>query len=247
VNYLEFSTIIGELKIINRSMKTLLLLHGALGCSDDLISLKARLEKEGLNVHTLGFSGHGKSAFKNAFGIPQFSGELAEYIEKNNLTRPTVFGYSMGGYVALNAASQINGIGKIITLGTKFNWSNTSVEKEMKMLDPKVISEKVPAFSSSLQAKHGEKWKELLSRTASLMREINEKQFLAPEVIKTLDLPILVGLGDSDQMVSLEETTNVYKALPKAGMYMLPKTKHLLESANLNILTNIIADFVTQD
>ncbi|PBQ31621.1 alpha/beta hydrolase [Sphingobacteriaceae bacterium] len=229
-------------------MKTILLLHGALGSSEDLRSLAITLEKEGLKVLIFNFSGHGKSDFREVFSIPQFAKEVESFISEKELKNISVFGYSMGGFVALYLASKHpNLFEKIITLGTKFDWSQASVDKETKMLDPKVIAEKVPAFAKSLDAKHGEAWTTLLPKTAALMREINEKDFLSHEVIKSVSVPTLLGLGDRDQMVSLEETLKVYKTLPNAQMYMLPKTKHQLESANLKLLTNTILEFVTYD
>jgi len=229
-------------------MKNILLLHGALGSSEDLVSLENALKKENLKVYTFSFSGHGKTPFKDKFGIEQFVKELEGFIKEKKLSELTVFGYSMGGYVALFLASQQNDlIQKIITLGTKFDWSKNSVDKETKMLDPKIISEKVPAFAKALETKHGEVWNDLLLKTADLMREIHEKEFLTTELLKGLQIPALLGLGDKDQMVSLEETTGVFKLLPNAAMFMLPKTKHQLESANLNLLSKVILDFVTQD
>lgn len=226
-------------------MKDLILLHGALGASRDLDPLKQTLEELGIIAHTFSFSGHGRTNFNQNFGIEQFASELEMFIKQRELERPAVFGYSMGGFVALKlSSSQPQLISKIITLGTKFNWSAESVEKETKMLDPKSILEKVPAFAKVLENKHGEAWQELLIKTAGLMREINIKSFLQPEVLKQIEIPVQLGLGDKDQMVTLEETQVVFKTLPKASMYMLPQTKHPVETASVKLLATIIVEFL---
>ena len=85
-------------------MQTLILTHGALGSKADLDKLAEVLQKENYNVFTFSFSGHGTIEFENNFGIEQFSGELENFILKNDLVQPSVIGYSMGGYVALNLA-----------------------------------------------------------------------------------------------------------------------------------------------
>lgn len=226
-------------------MQNIVLLHGALGCSSDLNAISSELEKNDLKPYRFSFSGHGKTPYHNAFGIEQFTSELENYIRENNLSNPIVFGYSMGGYVALLLASkQPKLIGNIITLGTKFNWNKQTVEKETAMLNPDVISQKVPAFAKSLEQKHGENWKTLLHKTAILMWEIHEKNFLNNETLKGIQIKTLVGLGDKDNMVSMEETYHVYRTLSKANMYMLPETKHILETVNAKTLCDLILPYI---
>ncbi len=103
-------------------MKHIILLHGAIGTACQLQPLSAALSKYNFKTHTLNFSGHGKASFQTDFGIEQFAAELEVFIETNNLIQPAVFGYSMGGYVALHLAYTKPGLlGTIITLGTKFD------------------------------------------------------------------------------------------------------------------------------
>lgn len=229
-------------------MQTLILTHGALGFKGDLENLKLALIKEGFDVHTFSFSGHGGRNFENEFSIPQFSSELEDFILKNKFVRPFVIGYSMGGYVALNLALKSPSVlDNIITLGTKFNWSKETVEKETCMLVPETIAEKVPAFAKSLEAKHGNGWKELLLCTAKMMQDISNNNYLNTENLKTIQTKILVGLGDKDQMVTLEETLSVYKALPNSNMYVLPATKHPVETLNMPAFIAIIKEFLKED
>ncbi len=228
-------------------MQTLILTHGALGFKGDLEILKNALIKEGFDVHTFSFSGHGTQNFESEFNILQFSLELEDFITNNKFVQPSVIGYSMGGYVALNLALKNAAlINKIITLGTKFNWSKETVEKETRMLVPATIIEKVPAFAKSLEAKHGNTWKELLDKTAVLMMDISNSNYLNNDSLKNIQTRVLLGLGDKDQMVTLEETVNVYKALPNANMYMLPATKHPVESLNIAVFTTIVKEFLKE-
>jgi pimeloyl-ACP methyl ester carboxylesterase len=151
----------------------------------------------------------------------------------------------MGGYVALNLARRSpERINKIITLGTKFNWSKEVVEKEVKMLNAETMLNKVPAFAKALEFKHGQKWKTLLLRTAELMRDISLNNYLDPGSLKNIQNKVLVGLGDRDQMVTLEETVSVYKSLPNANLFMLPNTKHPIEQLNTALFVEIIKDFL---
>lgn len=226
-------------------MQNIILLHGALGASTDLEPLSNALKHHGFNVYSFSFSGHGKMAFQPDFSIDQFSKELEDFIRSQKLEKVNVFGYSMGGYVALNLAVKQTGLlNKIITLGTKFNWSEEVVAKETKQLNTEVIQQKVPAFAKMLEEKHGSSWKELLSATGKMMRKIGKADALNAQTLSQLEIPVLIGLADKDYMVSFEETMVAYKALTKGAMFMLPQTKHPIETANTDLLSKLIGDFV---
>lgn len=223
-------------------MKTIILLHGALGAKDQFISLSNELIQEGFNVLSFNFSGHGKSPFLSQFGIEQFAKELEQYIKDNHLEKLSVFGYSMGGFVALYLAiRQPNLLGNIITLGTKFEWSSEISQKEIKMLDSEIILEKQPKFGELLKTRHGHEWKSLLKKTSEMMIQLGNKNMLSKDEISCIENKVMIGLGDKDNMVSLEETSAVYKLLKNSSMYMLPGTKHPIESVNVKVLTKIIS------
>lgn len=226
-------------------MKNIILLHGAIGAKDQLELLSKELKENGLNVFTLSFSGHGQAPFQNNFGIEQFALELEQFIKANHLEKPTVFGYSMGGYVALYLAhKQPNLLGNIITLGTKFEWTPEIAQKEVKMLDSKTIMEKVPKFAEALKMRHGNDWEMLLKKTAEMMLNLGNKNALSFNDFTTIENKVLIGLADKDTMVSLEETSAVFKNLKNGSMYMLPNTKHPIETVDVRLISNIIKDFL---
>ncbi len=77
----------------------------------------------------------------------------------------------MGGYVGLNLAKEYPElVGRIVTLGTKFAWTKEVAEKEIKMLNPEKIAEKIPAFADRLKSIHtNNNWKEVVRKTARMM------------------------------------------------------------------------------
>ena len=226
-------------------MKHIIILHGALGATDQLESLVNSLKQKQFTVHSFNFSGHGKKPFQSEFGIEQFVKELEQYITTNHLEKPMVFGYSMGGYVALNLAYQQPALlGNIITLGTKFEWTPEIAQKEIKLLDPKIIKEKIPKFAETLNQRHGNEWETLLQKTANMMIGLGNKNALPLNDVRTIENNVLIGLADKDTMVSLEETTSVYKHLKHGAMYMLPNTKHPIETVNVKLLVKIIEEYI---
>lgn len=225
-------------------MQNLLLLHGAIGAKDQLGEL-ANLLSNNYTVHTIDFSGHGeKSAVDTIFSIENFATDVLDYMDKNSIGNTTVFGYSMGGYVAMWIAKyHPRRINRIVTLATKFEWDQTIAAKETKMLNATVIEEKVPAFARQLSQRHGAgKWKTVLEKTVDMLIRMGNKNPLSLEDYKNISTPCLLLLGDKDKMVSVEETLAVQKALPHAEYRLLLNTPHPIEQVNMETLAQLTID-----
>jgi len=226
-------------------MKNLLILHGAIGSKEQFGLLKKQLENQ-YHTHVINFSGHGGEAFKTPFNIAQFADDVLVYLNQQHILSVDVFGYSMGGYVALylakNAPDRIN---KIITLGTKFSWTSEIAQQEIKMLDAEKIEEKIPAFAELLKLRHApNNWKEVLAKTAEMMLEMGQKNPLTLNDYETIRHQVKIGLADQDEMVTLEETMAVAEAIPHAQFYRLENSKHPIEKVNLQQLTQEIVEFI---
>lgn len=227
-------------------MQRLLLLHGAIGAADQLQDLKEELS-DTYEVHTLNFAGHAGTAMPaEPFSIPLFAEQVHRYIEDQQLQQVNIFGYSMGGYVAMYLAKMYpQSVHKVITLATKFHWDEETAAKEMRQADPEKIAAKVPAFAEALQKRHAPNdWKELLQRTGSMLEALGKSNTLQPVDYNSIEASCLVLLGDRDKMITLEETLNVYWSLPKAEMGILPNTAHPIEQANKTMLSSMIRYFL---
>jgi pimeloyl-ACP methyl ester carboxylesterase len=201
--------------------------------------LKGYFEKLGHNVTIFEFSGHGETPVKNDFSIAAFASELIQFVtdakQQNNFL---VFGYSMGGYVALHAALQVPQLFKgMITLATKFNWTPENAQHEVRMLNPIKIEEKIPAFAQVLDKRHKTlNWKENMLLTANMMIELGNQPVIKIESLKNLNLPVLYAVGDRDEMITMEETSGAYKNTPHSAMAVLPMTSHPIEKINSELL-----------
>lgn len=227
-------------------MQHIILLHGAIGHSKQLNQL-ADILSVTHTTHHFNFSGHGGAAFpEKFFSIPVFAEELITYMDSNNIAEANVFGYSMGGYVALYASKYFPGrIQKIITLATKFHWDEAIAERECKMLDSEKIEQKLPSFAQQLMQNHSPNdWKLVLEKTRTMLIEMGKNNPLALDNYQSIDIPVLLLLGDRDKMVTLEETISVYKALPNAQMGVLPATSHPIEQVDANMLGYHINHFL---
>jgi len=197
----------------------------------------------------LDFSGHGARAGEETadFSIEQFAQDVIAWMDREEISQLDIFGYSMGGYVALwLAAKHPERVGKIMALATKFAWSSEAAEKEAKMLDPAKTEEKVPAFAAQLAQLHGPgNWRKVMENTALMMQSLGNKPLLTPELLSGIAQPVQVMVGDRDNMVTLDETVNVFKQLPNARLSVLPDSKHPLERIALNRLKFEVKSFFT--
>ena len=210
----------------------ILLLHGALGSKVQFDKIIADLSDK-YDTYTLNFEGHGDNQSSANFSMALFSKNVIDFLDDNNLDSINIFGYSMGGYVALNTALHSPyRIKTILTLGTKFNWSLDSAQKQIKMLDPEIIEEKVPHFAKHLESIHGQSWKEVLGKTANMMLNMGKGNRLEKSDIKKIDHNIVLGLGSLDNMVSEEETINTSSLLQTARMEILDGVKHPIETVS---------------
>lgn len=230
-------------KIIKRMNKNLLLLHGALGTKDQFRSLKDKLSNE-FEVHDFDFEGHGESKSTKDFTMNLFTENVVNYLSKNNIKKTHIFGYSMGGYVGLNVAKYFpDVVEKIITLGTKFDWTKESAEHEMKMLDPKKIEEKVPAFANKLASIHSNNnWKTVVTRTAKMMYGLGTGEKISKKELEEIKHEVLIGIGSKDRMVSIEESKESARILPNGRLEIIENFQHSIDKINEEELMSIIVD-----
>lgn len=226
-------------------MQHLLLLHGALGSAATLQPLQEILAPH-YAVHSLNFSGHGGEPLPQAsFRIEQFANDVMRYLDQHEIPQVDVFGYSMGGYVALYLAlNHPERFRRVFTLATKFAWSPETAAKEIKLLQPDKIQEKVPEFASMLASRHAPiDWREVVMGTADMMQQLGQQPLLTADILPKISAPVRVSVGDRDNMVSVEETTWAYRLLPSGSLLVLPDTPHPLEMADPMRLLQEIRQF----
>jgi pimeloyl-ACP methyl ester carboxylesterase len=227
-------------------MQAILLLHGAIGASDQLSGLEEELSSS-FSVYRLNFSGHGGLPFSaESFSIKLFAAEVIAFLDREGISTITIFGYSMGGYVGMYIAKHHpERINKIITLATKFNWDETIAANETKMLNAEKIGAKLPDFAAALQKRHAPNdWKAVLEKTADMLIEMGKENPLKPDDYLTIQHPVLLMLGDRDKMVTLDETAAVYKSLPNAQLSVIPNTAHPIEMVDQARLAFEIRSFL---
>lgn len=226
---------------------TILFLHGALGVAADMQPLMGLMSEKGYRTLSFNFSGHGAgSGQPEEFRIELFAKDLDKYIKQHQLKDLIIFGYSMGGYVALfhKANFEDSPINMIFCYGTKFNWSENSVTRELPMLNPEHLEAKFPSYAAILKEKHADRWKILLKSTAHMMQNLERIDGLTREDLSDLDIPVILMLGDQDRMVTSEETNLTCSWLHHCQVKTLSHSKHEIEKSNIREIATIMAETI---
>lgn len=229
---------------MNATKPSLLILHGALGSKAQLKALAERLSEE-FDVYVFDLPGHGGTTVPHIFSISDFASYTLSWITKNSLSRPYVFGYSMGGYIALKLAmDHPEVVSRIITLGTKFLWNPESAEKEVRMMNPDLIEQKLPEFASTLQERHHpQDWKRIMRITGDMMLRMGQGEALRDDDFKRVSVPVKVCIGTEDHMVTLEESRHTAGLLPQGRLEVIEGFRHPIERIDYGRMASICHDF----
>jgi pimeloyl-ACP methyl ester carboxylesterase len=221
----------------------LLLLHGALGAGAQFDALRPALGR-GRRVLAMDLEGHGEAPPRDRpFRMEHFVSSVLARLDGESIARADIFGYSMGGYVALLLASEHpRRVGRVATLGTKFRWDPATAAREVAKLDPGGIRARVPQFAEVLAARHqgAGGWERVLAATADLLRALGDDPPLREDVLATIPHEVLVMVGDRDTTVSAEESNAVARSLVSGRCAVLPETPHPLERVDAALLARML-------
>ncbi|MBG8553779.1 alpha/beta fold hydrolase [Hymenobacter guriensis] len=226
----------------------LLLLHGALASDKQLKPLTRQLATA-FDVRTFSFSGHGGQPLDGpAFSMAGFAGEVLRFLDAQGWEAAHVFGYSMGGYAALLAATQAPArFLSITTLGTTFGWSPATAAQATAFLDADKMREKVPQFAAHLEELHAPTpLPALLQATAALMRSLGDAPPLTQANLSTLEVPVQVLVGELDTTAGVDTSQQFANYLPRAVFEIIMNTPHPLDKVNPDLLASRVAQFAGQ-
>ena len=226
-------------------MPPLVLLHGALGSAAQLQPL-VKAMPSGRTVQPFEFAGHGHTPLSpGGFSITAFGKAVIDTLDGYGWPVVDLWGYSMGGYVALYLADAYpDRVRRVMTLATKLAWTPEGAAQEVKQLNPDTIQAKVPRFAKALAERHPALgWTAVLQHTRELLLGLGDAPVVTPDLLARLQQPIRLGLGDRDRMVSLNETLDAYRHLPQGQLEVYPGTPHPLERVAVRRLTQAMMAF----
>ena len=232
----------------------LVVLHGAYMTIDAMGEVVPELAKT-RQVIAVELQGHGRTAdVDRPLSYEQMADDTAALLRHLGIEQADVFGYSMGGGVALQVAIRHPEVVRKLVLASVY-YNNDGVYPEMLEAIETITPE---AFA-------GTPWREEYDRIApnpedfpTLVAKLKELDLTfvgwPPEDIQAIEAPALVIIGDSD-VVRPEHTVEMFRlmgggvagdlaGLPSSRLAVLPGTTHVGLVERSDLLVSMIGEFL---
>lgn len=213
----------------SRARPALLLLPGLLGATAQWQELAQALTADYYLLLT-DLRGHGRSGNSAPTLQPErMLQDLVGLLDHLEISALHVAGYDFGGYLALMLAlSQPRRVRTLLLHAARFYWTGTAVARMRAQLDPDALAQNAPAYADSLVQTHGaRRWRELVRQAADLLALLPETG-LTERMAAQVQCPVLVSVGDRDELVSVAEAQRLSRILPQGQLLALPGVKHSL-------------------
>jgi esterase len=249
------STILGE-------GKPMLILHGFLGMSDNWKTLGRQFSEEGYQVHLIDQRNHGRSPHSDEFNYLLMARDVKEYCDSHQLKDCILLGHSMGGKVAMLAASLFPHIIEkliVVDIAPKYySPHHQQILEGLKAVDEAHLSSRGDA--EELLAKYVKEegvrlfllknlyWKTkgqlaLRMNLEALVKNIEEVGQPLPDDA-TYSKPTLFIKGERSDYITVEDEKVIQKHFPQAEIVFIPKTGHWVHAEDKKAFFTAVMHFL---
>jgi len=220
---------------------TVLLLHGAAGSTQTETRLLVRHLEPYLHVVALDFMGHGTSANVTP-GQPLtpelFTQNAQAVLDDMDIATTHVFGFSMGGNMALQLAHDIpNRVERVIAHGAHIDWTTATVDAMTQRLD------RAGSSPDRMDTLHGD-WDALSEALRTFIEQLPGAALRLRRQMQTVDQPVLVSMVDADDLFPLQAALTLHNALPNSRLAILPGQHHALQRQHIAPLADQVRRFI---
>ena len=226
----------------------LLLLHGNSGSIENYIYQIPELSKH-FKVVAVDSRAQGRSTDSDQeITYALMASDMSELIDKLNLGKVNIVGWSDGGNIGLELAyAHPEKVLKVVAFGANYtheNWMAPPDSVVMAPDDPIVV--RISGMIKNLGTAA-----ERLSADPSKMPVIKKKledlysnyPNFTPDQLKTIDVPFLIVAGDHD-VIALDQTIALFTNLPKSELFIVPHASHLVPAENPDLINSEVVRFL---
>lgn len=213
---------------IDNAQIPLLYLHGALGSKEQFTPYLDRFTER--TQYLMDFPSHGESTTEaGKIDTRWLAEQTLRMLDHWQVEKVDIIGYSLGGYVGLEmAVMQPTRIRSVVSHAMKYYWTSESISASLNDLQPDVLKSKSEKAHTALSKQHASNG---LDRTMMLSRSLIENftsYGLDASLIKNSGTPVLLSVGDRDELVSLPEILKLYQELgyDASSLAIHPNTRH---------------------
>lgn len=219
----------------------LVVLHGALGATAlETYRLVAYWERQ-FRVVALDFSGHGASA--SSIETPTwdtYTNDVTALLEHLDLRDVRLFGFSMGGGVALKAgARHPDRIARIAIHATNVQWEADDTDRMVPpMLD--ALDDPDGHWATRLNEIHGSRWRGLVRQLVGFTRAL-PGNWIGDDMLTSVRQPVLISSGDADRYFDVRHAVHLFRTIPDARLWILPGLDHPIQRVDVPTFAGAIA------
>jgi pimeloyl-ACP methyl ester carboxylesterase len=217
-----------------------LLLHGGLSNSDELLNTIGTGLAERFRVIAFDRRGHGYTADTEAdFHYDDMATETIRVLEQVVGGQAHLVGWSDGGIVGLLVVlRRPDLVDKLVVVGTNYHYDGAipvDMDPESSLIAAlgKAYIERSPDGPEHLDVAMSKGFKMLATEPTLTTADIAQ-----------ITRPVLVVVGDDD-LVALPHTVSLYESLPAGQLAVVPGASHALPLEQPDALTGLILNFLT--
>jgi len=240
---------------IHGTGRPLVLLHGALTTIDTSFGKVLPSLAKTRQVIAIEQQAHGHTAdIDRPLTYEQMADDTAALLRHIGIENADIFGYSMGGGIALQIAIRHPDlVHKLVVAAATYNSDGIYPEilAGIETLKPEDLAGSPWQEEYARTAPNPEDWPTLIDKSKQLDREFQD---WPPEAIQSIKAPTLVIIGDSD-VVRPEHAVEMFRllgggvpgdvaGLPNSQLAVLPGTTHVTLVERADLLLAIIPAFL---
>jgi pimeloyl-ACP methyl ester carboxylesterase len=230
---------------VHGSGRPLVLLHGAFGTAGAWGGVLPMLAKA-RQVIVVELQGHGHTGdIDRPLSFGQMADDVTALLQELKITEADVFGYSMGGGVALALAMQHpDFVRKLAILGagtgaTKDTY-DPEVYKQFKSMTPENFNFPQVKEPYTRVAPDPSQWPVLV---ANIIQMDDDFHGLAEKDIRAIQAPTLIMMGDHD-VVRPEHAVEMFRLIPNSQLSIFPNGDHFLLFMNPEKIFSTLMPFL---
>jgi pimeloyl-ACP methyl ester carboxylesterase len=216
------------------------LMHGGFSDSRESTGNLAMLA-DAFRIYRLDRRGHGRTQDPaGPLSVRAMADDMIAFLEKVVDGPAALVGYSAGGSVALQVALDAPDlVGRLVLISTAYDAKGMLVTPDPAGEPPAAIVQM-----------YGEVSPDGAEHFPVIIRKVGEAMAAGPWPTKT-DLARVrcrtLVMASDDDIVSLEHTLALYRAIPDAELAIVPATTHVLVQEKPALCTQLVRDFLAAD
>ena len=220
----------------------LILLHGGISNMSSFGTVIPELSKE-FRVIAIDVPGEGRSEMLDSISFQILASHVSNMIDILKLDSVYVYGYSVGGIIALHlTADRPDKVKMAVISSANYNYDGFDSTFGGDKLGPEFM-EAYPKFwleEHESKALQKGKWKKYIQDFNKLW---SPREFVPEAKLKQIVNPVLIVLGDRD-MIKPEHGLKMYNLIKGSQLAILPNTTHFVLWERPYLISRTVLDFL---